>query len=44
MSNITTTEALASLLPNVEFTLIDDSYDSVIWVKEPKVKPTFWEF
>jgi hypothetical protein len=38
---ITTTEALASLLPGVEFTLIDDHYDSVIWTNEPANKPTF---
>jgi hypothetical protein len=37
---ITTTEALASLLPGVEFTLIDDQYDSVIWTNEPANKPT----
>jgi hypothetical protein len=40
---ITTTEALASLLPGFEFTLVDDQYDSIVWVKEPKTKPTLEE-
>jgi hypothetical protein len=40
VSDITTTDALAYLLPKVEFTLIDDSYDSIVWGNEPANKPT----